>query len=112
MTATAMAQTLDQPKTIADYIQEDIKRPEHRYLGTTLVRLITSGRLPEEATRMGDNERIKRFIAKYTINAARTFGIDDYVGSLEPGKMANYIAPPRRGINHQPIDFEYVRTDV
>ena len=50
-----------------------------------------SGRLPEEATRMGDNERIKRFIAKYTINAARTFGIDGYVGSLESGKMADLV---------------------
>ena len=30
---------------------------------------------------------------------------------LEPGKFANYIAPPRRGINRQDIDFEYVRTD-
>ena len=29
----------------------------------------------------------------------------------EPGKFANYIAPPRRGINHQPVDFEYVRTE-
>lgn len=30
---------------------------------------------------------------------------------MEPGKMANWIAPPLRGINHQPLDFEYVRTD-
>jgi benzoyl-CoA 2,3-dioxygenase component B len=30
---------------------------------------------------------------------------------FEPGKFANYIAPPRRGINHHPIDFEYVRTE-
>jgi benzoyl-CoA 2,3-epoxidase subunit B len=29
----------------------------------------------------------------------------------EAGKFANYIAPPRRGINQQPIDFEYVRTE-
>jgi len=29
----------------------------------------------------------------------------------EAGKFANYIAPPRRGIHHQPIDFEYVRTE-
>jgi len=29
----------------------------------------------------------------------------------ERGKFANYIAPPRRGINQQPIDFEYVRTE-
>ena len=40
----------------------------------------------------------------------------DYVQSLmkpvlEPGKFANYIAAPRRGINRQEVDFEYVRTD-
>ena len=37
-----------------------------------------------------------------------------FVGSLmqgvvEPGKFANWIAPPARGINGQPVDFEYVR---
>jgi benzoyl-CoA 2,3-dioxygenase component B len=37
-----------------------------------------------------------------------------YVASLmgrviEPGKMANWIAPPPVGINRQPIDFDYVR---
>jgi benzoyl-CoA 2,3-dioxygenase component B len=38
-----------------------------------------------------------------------------YVRSLmahpvtDPGKFANWIAPPARGINSQPIDFEYVR---
>lgn len=30
---------------------------------------------------------------------------------LEPGKFANYIAPPKRGINGMDLDFEYVRTD-
>jgi urease subunit alpha len=49
------------------------------------------GRLSEEKSRIGDNERIKRYIAKYTINAARTFGIDAYVGSLEPGKLADVV---------------------
>lgn len=48
------------------------------------------GRLPEEQT-FGDNERIRRYIAKYTINAARTFGIDAHVGSLEDGKMADIV---------------------
>ncbi len=37
-----------------------------------------------------------------------------YVQSLmgrvvEPGKFANWIAPPEKGINKQPVDFEYVR---
>ena len=49
------------------------------------------GRLSEEETDKGDNERIKRYIAKYTINAARSFGIDAHVGSLEPGKMADVV---------------------
>jgi len=49
------------------------------------------GRLPEETSRIGDNERIKRYIAKYTINAAKTFGIDKYIGSLEDGKMADIV---------------------
>ena len=58
------------------------------------------GRLPEENTRLGDNQRIKRYLAKYTINAARTFGIADYVGSIEPGKMADLVvwAPSHFGI--------------
>jgi urease subunit alpha len=49
------------------------------------------GRLPEEKTRLGDNERIKRYVAKYTINAARTFGIDQHIGSLEDGKIADIV---------------------
>jgi benzoyl-CoA 2,3-epoxidase subunit B len=28
---------------------------------------------------------------------------------VEPGKFANWIAPPIRGINGRPLDFEYVR---
>ena len=49
------------------------------------------GRLPEESTRIGDNERILRYIAKYTTNAARTFGIDTHIGSLETGKLADVV---------------------
>ncbi|WP_279635568.1 urease subunit alpha [Paraburkholderia unamae] len=49
------------------------------------------GRLDTERTTLGDNERIKRYIAKYTINAARTFGIADTIGSLEDGKLADIV---------------------
>ncbi len=28
---------------------------------------------------------------------------------VEPGRFANWIAPPARGVNMQPVDFEYVR---
>ena len=47
------------------------------------------GPLPEE-TGDNDNERILRYMAKYTINAAKVFGIDDYVGSLLPGRLADF----------------------
>lgn len=49
------------------------------------------GALPEERAGFGDNARIRRYIAKYTINAARTFGIQSHVGSLEDGKIADIV---------------------
>ena len=49
------------------------------------------GRLDSETTERGDNQRIRRYLAKYTINAARTFGIDAWVGSLEDGKLADIV---------------------
>lgn len=49
------------------------------------------GRLDTETSRIGDNERIKRYIAKYTINAAKSFGVDQHIGSIEPGKMADIV---------------------
>jgi urease subunit alpha len=38
-----------------------------------------------------DNTRIKRYIAKYTINPAITHGIAHSVGSIEPGKLADLV---------------------
>lgn len=38
-----------------------------------------------------DNERVKRYIAKYTINPAITHGISKYVGSIEEGKIADLV---------------------
>jgi urease subunit alpha len=49
------------------------------------------GSLPEDAGSGNDNHRIKRYIAKLTINAARIYGIDQEIGSLEPGKLADIV---------------------
>ncbi|BCL78257.1 urease subunit alpha [Ktedonobacteria bacterium brp13] len=38
-----------------------------------------------------DNFRVKRYIAKYTINPAITHGIAQHVGSIEPGKLADLV---------------------
>ncbi|WP_110928994.1 urease subunit alpha [Bacillus massiliglaciei] len=48
------------------------------------------GKMKEE-TRTGDNFRVKRYIAKYTINPALTHGISDEVGSVEVGKLADLV---------------------
>jgi urease subunit alpha len=49
------------------------------------------GSLPEDAGSGNDNARIKRYIAKITINPARIYGIDEEVGSLEVGKLADIV---------------------
>jgi urease subunit alpha len=49
------------------------------------------GQLPEDAGTAHDNHRIKRYIAKLTINPARIYGIDREVGSLEIGKLADIV---------------------
>ena len=38
-----------------------------------------------------DNFRVRRYIAKYSINPALTHGIADYVGSVEVGKLADLV---------------------
>ncbi len=40
---------------------------------------------------VGDNARVKRYVAKYTINPAIAHGISEYVGSIETGKMADLV---------------------
>ena len=48
------------------------------------------GALPEDSER-NDNQRAKRYVAKYTINPAITHGIADEVGSVEVGKLADLV---------------------
>jgi urease subunit alpha len=48
------------------------------------------GSLPEDSAR-NDNFRVKRYIAKYTINPAIANGISHEVGSIEVGKWADLV---------------------
>jgi urease subunit alpha len=48
------------------------------------------GALPEESGG-NDNFRVKRYVAKYTINPALTHGVADYIGSVEKGKLADLV---------------------
>ena len=51
---------------------------------------VQRGPLPADSFR-NDNARIKRYVAKYTINPAITHGIAESVGSIEPGKLADLV---------------------
>ncbi|MCC6193630.1 MAG: urease subunit alpha [Burkholderiales bacterium] len=42
-------------------------------------------------TQADDNARILRYLTKYTLNPARAHGVDRWVGSLEPGKLADIV---------------------
>jgi benzoyl-CoA 2,3-dioxygenase component B len=78
----------------------------HRKIGTLAqVHVAPDGRVVSEA--------------EWNANAGRWLpSAEDraFVASLmrrvaEPGKFANWIAPPAVGINRQPVDFQYVRFD-
>jgi urease subunit alpha len=49
------------------------------------------GALAEDAGSRSDNFRVKRYLAKYTINPAITHGIAHEVGSIAPGKLADLV---------------------
>ena len=52
---------------------------------------VQRGSLPEDKDTDADNFRVKRYVAKYTINPAITHGISTFVGSIETGKLADLV---------------------
>lgn len=48
------------------------------------------GRLHEDSP-TNDNFRVRRYLAKVTLNPAITFGISDHLGSIAPGKVADLV---------------------
>ncbi|SNR69722.1 urease subunit alpha [Blastococcus mobilis] len=59
------------------------------------------GKLPGDPAEH-DNNRILRYLAKYTINPALTHGIGHLVGSLEPGKVADIVLWPTNTFGVKP----------
>ncbi|MBM5814480.1 MAG: urease subunit alpha [Cyanobacteria bacterium M_DeepCast_100m_m1_067] len=51
---------------------------------------VQRGALPEDSSR-NDNTRLKRYIAKTTINPAIAHGLDSQIGSVEVGKLADLV---------------------
>lgn len=46
---------------------------------------------PLSPTERADNERARRYVAKYTICPAVIHGLDDEIGSIAPGKLADFV---------------------
>jgi len=51
---------------------------------------VQRGALPGDSAR-NDNQRVKRYVAKYTINPAIAHGVAHEIGSIEPGKLADLV---------------------
>ena len=52
---------------------------------------VQRGNLAQDVGTDSDNFRVKRYIAKYTINPAIAHGVSKLIGSVEPGKMADLV---------------------
>jgi urease subunit alpha len=69
-------------------------------IGETVIRLFQTAhkmkevRGPLEGDDGSDNARILRYLAKVTVNPARTHGLAELVGSLEPGRLADIVLWP------------------
>jgi urease subunit alpha len=65
-------------------------------VGETIIRTwqtahVMRGRRPPGEGARADNDRLRRYVAKYTICPAVAHGIDDEVGSVEVGKLADLV---------------------
>lgn len=63
---------------------------------------VQRGPLPEDQGTDADNFRVRRYIAKYTINAARAQGMAHILGSIEKGMLADLVVWKPRNFGIKP----------
>ena len=76
----------------------------HRKIG-----LFAGAHMSPEGVLMSEAEWTHHHLEWLPTEADRLFVHALMSPCLEPGKFANWIAPPARGINNQPVEFAYVR---
>lgn len=88
-------------------VEQELKFPDHKFNRNQGVyaglRFNPDGELISEA------EFTRHRTEWLPTHADREYVKSCMVRVTEPGKFANYISPPSRGANDQPIDFEYVK---
>jgi benzoyl-CoA 2,3-dioxygenase component B len=77
----------------------------HREIGNFAGHFITPGGevLSEEAWKKRESEWLPTLQDHAFVQSLMAGRV------VEPGKFSNWIAPPARGVNNQPLNFEYVR---
>jgi urease subunit alpha len=61
-------------------------------IGETITRTWQTAHVMQQRRgELPDNLRARRYVAKYTITPAITHGLDDEIGSVEPGKLADLV---------------------
>ncbi|MBT1102824.1 urease subunit alpha [Streptomyces sp. Tu10] len=86
-------QTAHVMKVRRGFLEEDRPRdePETGPKTGTAQDATAADTTPEARPPLADNRRVRRYVAKYTINPALAQGIDAVVGSVETGKLADLV---------------------
>jgi benzoyl-CoA 2,3-dioxygenase component B len=93
-------------------IDFELKLPHrafHRKIGAFAPENASGVRVTPEGKVITEAEWDKRHHEWLPTDEDRAYVINLMGQVIEPGKYANWIAPPARGINNQAVDFEYVR---
>jgi benzoyl-CoA 2,3-dioxygenase component B len=92
-------------------IPDRVRLPDRKF--NREIGMFSHGHFDPNGTRIGDEEWERRKYAWLPSEADKQYLLSIMAAPIyEPGRFANYIAPPARGINQRPIDFEYVRTEL
>jgi len=99
-------------KTIERYgISDRLRLPDRKF--NRGIGQFAGSRFDPDGRRLSEEEWTRRRHEWLPTPADKEFLLSIMNASIyEPGKFANYIVPPARGIKGKPIDFEYVRTEL
>ena len=92
-------------------ISDRVRLPDRKF--NREIGMFSHAHFDPNGTRMSDDEWERRKYEWLPSDGDRQYLLSIMAEPIyEAGRFANYIAPPARGINRQPVDFEYVRTEL